>query len=108
MEWGVFVAIVMMFGLKIAPATFQSTITEIFGDVIHAFMQVFLDDFAVYGTQHLRLYLEWCRTSRLNLNPTKCTFGVTSGTLLGHTMSKDGIVVDPDQIKAIIEAETPQ
>ena len=44
-EWGVFVAKVMMFGLKMAPATFQRIITEIFHDYIPAFMQVFLDDF---------------------------------------------------------------
>ena len=49
-DWGVFVAVVMMFGLKTAPATFQRTITEIYGELIAAFMQVFLDDFAVYGT----------------------------------------------------------
>ena len=33
-ELGVFVAVVMMFGLKTAPATFQRTIMEIFGDFI--------------------------------------------------------------------------
>ena len=48
-EWGVFVAEVMMFGLKMAPTTFQRIITEIFHDYIPALMQVFLDDFAVYG-----------------------------------------------------------
>ena len=48
-EWGVFVAEVMMFGLKMAPTTFQRIITENFSDYIPAFMQVFLDDFSVYG-----------------------------------------------------------
>ena len=48
-ESGVFVTVVMMFGLKTAPATFQRVIQEIFVDYIPAFMQVFLDDFAVYG-----------------------------------------------------------
>ena len=48
-EWGVFIAEVMMFGLKTAPATFQRIITEIFHDYTPAFMQVFLDDFAMYG-----------------------------------------------------------
>ena len=47
-EWGVFVAVVMMFGLKTTPTTFQRIIAEIFDDYISAFMQVFLDDFAVY------------------------------------------------------------
>mgnify|MGYP000043487131 CR=1 FL=1 len=46
-EWGVFVAVVMIFKLKTASATFQRIIMEIFGEFIPAFMQVFLDDFAV-------------------------------------------------------------
>ena len=110
-NWGVYVAVVMMFGLKTAPATFQRTITEIFGEYIPAFMQVFLDDFAVYGTaaehfQHLRLCLDRCRVARLSLNPAKCAFGVTSGALLGHIVSKEGIAVDPSKISAIIQAKT--
>ena len=48
-EWGVFVAIVMMFGIKTVPTTFQRIIMEIFGEFIPAFMQVFLDDFVVYS-----------------------------------------------------------
>ena len=36
-------------------------------------------------------------------NPTKCVFGVTSGTLMGHIVSRDGISIDPDKVKAIIE-----
>jgi hypothetical protein len=43
-EWGVFVVVVMMFGLKTAPATFQQIIMEIFEEYIPGFMQVFLDD----------------------------------------------------------------
>ena len=40
-EWGFFVAVVMMFGLKTATATFQRVIWEVFGEYITAFMQVF-------------------------------------------------------------------
>ena len=48
-EGGVFVVVVMMFVLKTAPMTFQGVIQEICGDYIPTFMQVFLDDFAVYS-----------------------------------------------------------
>ena len=70
-DWGVLVAVVMMFGLKTAPATFQRIIAKIFSEFIPAFMQVFLDDFAVYGAgaDHLgplRLCLERCRSTRLS------------------------------------------
>jgi hypothetical protein len=111
-EWGVFVAVVMMFGLKTAPATFQRIIMEIFEEYIPGFMQVFLDDFAVFGTrkahlQHVELCLEKCRKARLSLNPAKCAFAVTSGMLLGHVVSKEGIAMDPDKVKAILEAPAP-
>ena len=76
-------------------------------------MQVFLDDFAVHGTpkghlHHLCLCLERCRIARLSLNPAKCAFGVTSGTLLGHIVRKEGIAVDPRKIDAIKKSPTPK
>ena len=85
---------------------------EIFSNYIPAFMHVFLDDFVVYNWrtdhfEHLRLYLERCRQGRLSLNPTKCIFGVPNKALLGHTVSKDGIVVDPDKVKAILQGPAP-
>ena len=84
---------------------------KVFGEYILAFMQVFLDDFAVYGTRnnhlhHLQLCLERCHTSRLSLNPTKCVFGITSGTLLGHIVSKEDIAVDLGKFDAIIKSPT--
>ena len=84
-------------------------IQEIFNDYIPAFMQVFLDDFVVYSWktehfEHLRLCLERCRQGRLSLNPAKSALGVTTGALLGHIVNQEGIVVDPDKVKAIMEA----
>ena len=54
-EWGVFVAVVMMFGLKTALIDFQRIIMEIFGEYITAFMQVFLDHFSVHSRQEEHL-----------------------------------------------------
>ena len=81
---------------------------EIFEEYIPAFMWVFLDDFAVYGWKtehmdHLRMCLEKCRTARLSLNTAKCVFGVPSGALLGHIVSKDRIAVDQNKVKVILQ-----
>ena len=59
-EWGVFVATIMMFGLKNAPATFQRMVQEIFYDYLTDFLKVFIDDFSVARDKakhlfHLRL-----------------------------------------------------
>ena len=102
----------MMFGLKTAPTTFQKVIQEIFNDYIPAYMQVFVDDFAVYNRntkyfEHLSLCLERCQKGRHSLNLTKCAFWVTSGALLVHIVSQDGIAVHPEIVKAIMEALVP-
>ena len=91
-EWDIFMAEVMMFGLKMTSTTFQWIITEIFYDYIPAFMQVFLDDFTVYGQQlehltQLQLCLDRCRQARLSLNPAKSVNLVTSGNLLSHIIN---------------------
>ena len=101
----------MMFVLKMAPTTFQRVIQKIFHDYIPAFMQVFLDDFSVYGRwlehlEHLRLFLARFPEARLSLNHTKCAFGVASGALLGNVVSREQIVVDLDKVKAILNSPT--
>jgi hypothetical protein len=60
-----------------ALATFQRIIMEIFEEYIPGFMQVFLDNFAIFGKgkvhlQHVELCLKKCREARLSLNPVKC------------------------------------
>ena len=42
------------------------------------------------------------------MNPTKCTFEVTLGKLLGFIASKKGIKVNPDKVKAIQDMPPPQ
>ena len=39
----------------------------------------------------------------MKLNPSKCTFGVTTGKFLGFMVSQRGIEVNLDKIQAIME-----
>ena len=48
-EWGHFQYIVMSFGLKNAPAVFSRVVVTIFKDFIQKFLQVYMDDWSVYG-----------------------------------------------------------
>ncbi|XP_052483128.1 uncharacterized protein LOC128036233 [Gossypium raimondii] len=57
---------------------------------------------------NLRKLFERLRKFQLKLNPTKHTFGATSGKLLGFIVSDKGIEVDPDKIKAIQELPPPR
>ena len=42
------------------------------------------------------------------MNPKKCTFGVTSGKLIGHIISEQGIKVDSENIRAILDMPAPR
>jgi hypothetical protein len=44
---------------------------------------------------------------RLKLNPTKCSFGVPAGELLGYLVSARGIEANPEKIHAILTMRKP-
>ena len=56
---------------------------------------------------HLKQIFERCRKYGIYLNPKKCLFVVTEGKLLGHVISKKGISIDPERIKAIQHISLP-
>lgn len=44
----------------------------------------------------------------LSLSPKKCDFLMNEGIFLGHSISKEGIQVDPNEISIIKKVPTPQ
>ena len=48
------------------------------------------------------------RRYNTKLNPSKCTFEVSSGKFLGFMVSQRGIEVNPDKIQAIMNMEPPK
>ena len=58
--------------------------------------------------EDLQVVFEILRSYRLRLNASKCSFGVGSGKFLGYMVTHRGIEVNPDQIKAINNMQTPR
>ena len=104
----------MPFGLKNVGATYQRAATTLFHDMKHRDVEVYIDDMIVKSRDRpdhladLERFFERTRQFRLRPNPKKCTFGVTSGELLGYMVSKRGIKVDPDKIIAILDMPAPR
>ena len=116
-EWGTYCYRVMPFGLKNAGATYQRASTTLFHDMMHRDVEVYVDDMIVKSRDRanhlaaLQRFFERIRQFRWRLrsdSPKKCTFGVTSGKLLGHIVSERGIEVDPEKIKAILDMPAPR
>ncbi|CAL9000990.1 unnamed protein product [Prunus brigantina] len=103
----------MPFGLCNAPATFQRCMLAIFSDMIERFIEVFMDDFSVFGSSfdnclnHLSLVLQRCQETNLILNWEKCQFMVKQGVVLGHVISSKGIEVDKEKIDIISNMAAP-
>ncbi|KAL6335850.1 hypothetical protein AAG906_040573 [Vitis piasezkii] len=87
---------------------------EDFHDMMHRDVEVYVDDMIVKSRDRadhlaaLQRFFKMIRQFSLRLNPKKCTFGVTSGKLLGHIVSEWGIEVDPEKIRAILDMPAPR
>nr|XP_028961481.1 LOW QUALITY PROTEIN: uncharacterized protein LOC103409283 [Malus domestica] len=103
----------MPFGLCNAPATFQRCMMSIFTGLVEHVVEVFMDDFSVFGDsfdqclQNLSLVLDRCIKTNLVLNWEKCHFMVRQGIVLGHLISNRGIEVDKAKIDAIEKLPPP-
>ncbi|GKA76046.1 reverse transcriptase domain-containing protein [Tanacetum coccineum] len=111
--YGTFAYRRMPFGLCNAPGTFQRYMMAIFHDMIEETMEVFMDDFSVFGDSfssclsHLDKMLKWCEDTNLVLNWEKCHFMVKEGIVLGHKISKYGIEVDKAKVDVIVKLPHP-
>ncbi|GFY88915.1 hypothetical protein Acr_06g0008550 [Actinidia rufa] len=105
---------VMPFGLNNAGATYQRLVNRMFKEQIRKTMEVYIDDMLVKSLRssdhiaHLEEAFGILRHHRMMLNPSKCIFGVSSGKFLGFLVTKRGIKVNPDQIKALIAMNSPR
>ncbi|GJT50761.1 reverse transcriptase domain-containing protein [Tanacetum coccineum] len=111
--YGTFAYRRMPFGLCNAPGTFQRCMMAIFHDMIEKTMEVFMDDFSVFGDSfstclsHLEKMLKRCEDTNLSLNWEKSHFMVKEGIVLGHKISRSGIEVDRAKVEVIAKLPHP-
>ncbi|XP_013601086.1 PREDICTED: uncharacterized protein LOC106308468 [Brassica oleracea var. oleracea] len=112
--YGTFAYRRMPFGLCNAPATFERCMMSIFSDLIEDVVEVFMDDFSVYGSSfsaclsNLCRVLQRCEDTNLVLNWEKCHFMVKEGIVLGHKISEKGIEVDKAKIDVMVGLPPPK
>nr|GEY36698.1 reverse transcriptase domain-containing protein [Tanacetum cinerariifolium] len=111
--YGTFVYRRMPFGLCNAPGTFQRCMLAIFHDMVEKTMEVFMDDFLVFGNSfenclsRLDKMLQRCEDTNLSLNWEKSHFMVKEGIFLGHKISKNRIEVDRAKVDVIAKLPHP-
>ncbi|GKB05470.1 reverse transcriptase domain-containing protein [Tanacetum coccineum] len=86
-----------------------SLLLAIFHDMIEESVEVFMDDFSIFGNSfdnclnNLDKMLQRCKDANLVLNWEKCHFMVKEGIVPGHKVSDAGLEVDKAKIDIISE-----
>ena len=111
--FGVFAYRKMPFGLCNAPATFQRCMFSIFSNLIEKGIEVFMDDFSIFGfsfdkcLSNLGTVLKQCVETNLVLYWEKCHFMVTECIVLCHKILVHGIEVDKAKVEFIEKLPPP-
>jgi hypothetical protein len=104
---------VMPFSLKNVGATSQRMMQNFLGNQIGRNVQVYIDDVVITTREEATLIGDLRETFdnldmyKLKMNPTKCSFGVPAGQLLGFLVSARGMGANPENIQAILTMVKP-
>ena len=113
-KYGHYEYLVMPFGLKNAPAVFQSFINSVLRPFLEKFVILYLDDILIFSNtleehhNHVRQVLEKLIENNLYAKLSKCEFDKDKVEFLGHVISGKGISTDPNKIKSIEEWPVPK
>lgn len=101
----------MPFGLKNAPAACARMVQRILGDL--PFVQAYADDICVFSDdfdthiQHLLIVFDRLNEANLKINWEKCRWFQQKVKILGHVVSHNSIMMDPQKIEVILEMLPP-
>ena len=107
----------MPFGISSAPEVWQRKMNEAVEGLRG--VEVIADDFLVCGfgdtvadavldhDQNLSAFLDRCRKLNLTLNPQKVKLRLSEVPFMGHLLTANGIVTDPNKVRAIKDMPTP-
>jgi hypothetical protein len=74
--------------------------------VLRSFIPIFFDDILIYSktwTDHLRHVHVVLHHHHLFVKRSKCEFGATSISYLGHVIYAAGVAIDPAKAQAVVE-----
>ncbi|QRW13242.1 Retrotransposable element Tf2 protein [Ceratobasidium sp. AG-Ba] len=112
--YGIYEYLVMPFGLKNAPAVLQRMMNDIFRHLLGVTVVVYMDDILIFSekeedhAEHVKEVLKILRENNLYAKLSKCEFFVKKVIFLGLVITPEGISMEEEKIKAIMEWSAPR
>ncbi|QRV74613.1 Transposon Tf2-1 polyprotein [Ceratobasidium sp. AG-Ba] len=107
--YGIFEYLVMPFGLKNAPACLQRMMNNLFAHLLGVTVVVYMDNILIFSekeeehAEHVRQVLKILKDNNLYAKLSKCKFFVKRVVFLGLVITPEGISMEEEKIKAIME-----
>ena len=105
--------LVMPFGLSNSPAVFQNLINDVLREFLEVSVFVYVDDILIFSkslqehVSHVRAVLKALLLNKLFCKVEKCTFHSASTTFLGFVVGPQGLSMDSEKVKAIVDWQIP-
>jgi hypothetical protein len=86
---------------------------EVLGQFLRRFVLIFFDDILIYNASwsdhliHVKAALESLKANRLFSKQSKCSFGTTTVTYLGHVISAEGVAMHSAKVEVITSWPQP-
>ena len=112
-RYGLYEYLVMPFGLANGLSSFQNYINDVLHGMLDVFCTAYIDDILIYSNskkehgEHVRKVLEAFRRAGLQADIDKCEFHTTEVNYLGLVITSNGICMDPHNVSAVQQWETP-
>ena len=106
------------FGLSVSSEIFQKRVNQAL-EGLEGILNI-ADDILVYGVgdnenearidhdRKLEALLNRCRERGVALNKNKLKLRISEVSFMGHIFSKEGLKIDPDKVKAVLEMPRPE
>jgi hypothetical protein len=113
-RYGQYEYTIISFPLMNAPAYFMNMMNKVFMEELDKCVVVFIDDILVFSEtakehkEHLRIVLGKLRQQQLYAKFSKCEFWMGEVTFLGHVLSAEEVVVDPNKIEVLSKWLSPK